>query len=59
MVLSTISSLLKIIGLFCKRSLEKRLYSASAKETRNFCIVLSEEESRVWGWLRLVVSLKL
>ena len=31
---STISRLLKIIGLFCKRALEKRLYSA--KETYNF-----------------------
>jgi len=31
---ATISRLLKIIGLFCKRALEKRLYSA--KETYNF-----------------------
>jgi len=30
----TISRLLKIIGLFCKRALYKRLYSA--KETYNF-----------------------
>jgi len=30
---ATISSLLKIIGLFCKKSLQKRLYSA--KETYN------------------------
>jgi len=31
---ATISRLLKIIGLFCKRALEKRQYSA--KETCNF-----------------------
>ena len=31
---ATISTLLKIIGLFCKRALQKRLYSA--KETYNF-----------------------
>jgi len=31
---ATISRLLKIIGLFCKRALYKRLYSA--KETWNF-----------------------
>jgi len=31
---ATISRLLKIIGLFCKRALQKRLYSA--KETCNF-----------------------
>ena len=31
---ATISSLAKIIGLFCKRALEKRLYSA--KETYIF-----------------------
>jgi len=31
---ATISRLLKIIGLFCKRTLQKRLYSA--KETYNF-----------------------
>ena len=31
---ATISRLLKMIGLFCKRNLEKRLYSA--KETCNF-----------------------
>ena len=31
---ATISRLLKITGLFCKRALEKRLYSA--KETYNF-----------------------
>jgi len=31
---ATISGLLKIIGLFCKRALQKRLYSA--KETYNF-----------------------
>jgi len=31
---ATISRLLKITGLFCKRALLKRLYSA--KETRNF-----------------------
>ena len=31
---ATISSFLKIIGLFCKRALQKRLYSA--KETYNF-----------------------
>jgi len=31
---ATISRLLKIIGIFCKRALEKRLYSA--KETYNF-----------------------
>jgi len=30
---ATISRLLKIIGLFCKRALQKRLYSA--KETYN------------------------
>ena len=36
------------IGLFCKRSLEKRLYSA--KQTYNF---------QTMGWLRLVGSLKL
>ena len=33
-VVATISRLLKIIGLFCKRALQKRLYSA--KETYNF-----------------------
>jgi len=32
--LATISSLLQFIGLFCKRALLKRRYSA--KETRNF-----------------------
>ena len=32
--LATISRLLKIIGLFCKKTLSKRLYSA--KETYNF-----------------------
>jgi len=31
---ATISSLFKIIGLFCKRALQKRLHSA--KETYNF-----------------------
>ena len=31
---ATISRLLKIIGLFCKRALQKRLYSA--KETYDF-----------------------
>jgi len=31
---ATISTLLKIVGLFCKRALQKRLYSA--KETYNF-----------------------
>jgi len=31
---ATISGLLEIIGLFCKRALYKRLYSA--KETYNF-----------------------
>ena len=31
---ATISTLLKIIGLFCKRALQNRLYSA--KETYNF-----------------------
>jgi len=31
---ATISRLLKIIGLFCKRALQKRRYSA--KETHNF-----------------------
>jgi len=33
-VVATISTLLKIIGLFCKRALQNRLYSA--KETYNF-----------------------
>ena len=32
--MATISRLLKVIGLFCKRTLQKRLYSA--KETYNF-----------------------
>ena len=31
---TTISRLLKIIGVFCKRAIQKRLYSA--KETYNF-----------------------
>ena len=46
---ATIIRLLKIIGLFCKRALEKRRYSA--KETNNF----KESTNRShpmhrWGW---------
>jgi len=44
---ATISSLLKIIGLFCKRALEKRRYSA--KETYNF-----KEPTNRYAWLDLV-----
>jgi len=60
---ASIRRLLKMIGLFCKRALQKRLYSA--KETYNFmeptnrshpimcCIYVT------MGWLRLVGSLEL
>ena len=46
-LLPSISRLLKIIGLFCKRALQKRLYSA--KETYNFKdpITQSDGESRL------------
>ena len=53
---TTISRLLKIVGLLCKRALSKRLYSV--KETYNL-----KEPTRInddtMGWLRLVGSLKL
>ena len=50
---ATISRLLKIVGLFCKRALFKRL--SSAKETynlkepthRNECMCTCEREKRV------------
>ena len=48
----TISRLLKITGLFCKRALQKRLYKRDEK--LRMCHV-----SDVMGWLRLVGSLKL
>ena len=57
-LVASISRPLKIIGLFCKRALQKRLYSA--QETYNF----KEPKScatrlcNIW-WLRLVGSLKL
>ena len=44
---ATISKLLQIIGLFCKRALQKRRYSA--KDRHKLTI----------GWLRLVSSFKL
>jgi len=40
---ATISRLLKIIGLFCKRALEKKLYSA--KETSNFKVPTNHSHS--------------
>jgi len=57
-VVATISRLLKIIGLFCKRALWKRLYSAA----RIFAFVYMCTLLCVYmymGWLRLVGSLKL
>ena len=68
-----ISSLLKIIGLFCKSALSKRLYFAketcNSKEPTNRSHRICKYESTivdVWarrivcmGWLRLVGSLKL
>ena len=53
-VVATIRRLLKTIGLFCKRALQKRLYSA--KETCNF----KERTNRshpICGHLTLLVSL--
>ena len=54
---ATISRLLQIIGLFGKRDLEKRQYSA--KETYNLKEPTSSAMSHTMGWLRLVGSLKL
>ena len=59
---ATISRLLKIIGLFCKRALYKRLYFA--EETYNFkeptnCShpIVERRGETGMGWLRLVDSL--
>ena len=53
---------LKMIGLFCKRALQKRRYSA--KETYNFQEPTNRKKALYacgigMGWLRLVGSLKL
>ena len=69
---ATISRLLKMIGLFCKRALLKRLYSAEARSDSSLpscyytrcgcvwvCVCVSRLGRRaIMGWLRLVGSLK-
>ena len=50
---ATINGLLKIIGLFCKRALQKRRYSA-----KGICNLIDVRKTCM-GWLRLVGSFKL
>ena len=47
--MATTSRLLQIIGLFCKRALQKRLYSA--KETYNFKEPANDKPPHIWGGL--------
>ena len=54
---ATISRLLKMIGLFCKRALQKRLYSA--KETYNF--IIDYYHLYVWhdSWSQTLLNIRL
>ena len=60
--MATISKLLQITGLFCKRALYKRLYSAEDTYNLRPVIFMNNSDSfagDAMGWLRLVSSLKL
>ena len=56
---ATVRWLLKMIALFCKKDLSKRVYSAKEREKLGERQREWEIESGGMSWLRLVGSLKL